>query len=119
MNIKINNEQMLSLAQRQLDAYNLRDLNIFCDCYHVEVEVRKIVNNTLVSKGIDDFRTSYKNFFETNINLNCLLKSRIVVNDLVIDEEIVSGIVSRPGLIHAVAIYGFRDNLIDRVWFVK
>ena len=36
-----------------------------------------------------------------------------------IDEEWVTGALKYPNGLHAVAIYGFRDELIDRVWFAK
>lgn len=32
----LSRDEMISLAQRQLDAYNKRDLEAFVDCYHPE-----------------------------------------------------------------------------------
>ena len=45
------------LAQAQLDAYNARDLDAFCRCYHEEVVVLDDREETL--RGIEAFRARY------------------------------------------------------------
>jgi hypothetical protein len=112
-------EQMEQIVQRQLDAYNRRDLKAFCDCYHSEVKVTNLIANNIGSDGKEKFTAVYKGLFESSPKLHCELKSRIVLASAVIDEEWVTGAAKYPNGLHAVAVYGFRDGLIDRVWFPR
>jgi len=47
------------------------------------------------------------------------IKSRVILTDSVVDEEWITGAAKYPEGLHAVAIYAFRDGLIDRVWFTR
>lgn len=110
-------EEMLKIVSAQEIAYNNKDLDSFCKCFHNEVTVLRLTSNEGFS-GIDTFKSKSKVLFENNPNLHCLIKSRIVLASSVIDEEFITGITNQPDL-SAVAIYGFRDGLIDRVWFAR
>lgn len=115
----MNKEQMRELAQRQLEAYNSRDLKKFCECYHPEVKVTHLIGNQVRCEGIEAFRTLYRTLFETNPRLHCELKSRMILDSSVVDEEWVTGVAHAPEGLHVVAIYGFREGRIDRVWFPR
>ncbi len=108
--------QMENLAQKKLNAYNKRDLETFCACFHPQVKVYSLISNHSGPNGIEEFKKSYKAMFEASPQLHCLLKSRIVNETAVIDEEWVTGSARYPDGIHSVIIYGFRDGLIDRIW---
>lgn len=110
---------MTRLVSNQLEAYNRRDIEAFCACYHPDVKVEWLVARRVISEGIGAFRERYCRLFESSPTLNCQLKSRIVLGDAVIDEEFVTGIQDFPEGLHTAAIYGFRDGLIDRVWFPR
>lgn len=112
-------EKMVDLAQRQLDAYNERDLDAFCACYHSQVQIHLMLSGKTTCTSMEQFREIYHNLFSTSPNLHCELKSRIVLDAAVIDEEFVSGSSRYPDGVHALAIYGFRDGLIDRIWFPR
>jgi hypothetical protein len=111
--------EIIAVVSRQLDYYNSRDIEGFCSCYHPEVRVEWLLSKRLISEGLNQFRVRYSELFQNSPTLHCELKSRIVLNDFVIDEELVTGIQSNPEVLHTVAIYGFRDGLIDRVWFPR
>ncbi|MNL67688.1 hypothetical protein D3C87_1922990 [compost metagenome] len=68
---------------------------------------------------MERFREGYKGLFSSSPNLFCDIKSRIVLEESVIDEEFVTGAAKYPQGLHAVAIYAFRDGLIDRIWFPR
>jgi len=112
-------EQMEQLVQRQLDAYNRRDLKDFCDCYHPDVKVTNLIAGEIGSTGKAEFTAVYKGLFESSPKLHCELKSRIILASAVIDEEWVTGAAKYPNGLHAVAVYGFKNGLIDRVWFTR
>ncbi|MNT87664.1 hypothetical protein D3C72_2281110 [compost metagenome] len=69
--------------------------------------------------GMERFREGYGKLFSSSPNLHCEIKSRIVLEESVIDEEYVTGAERFPQGLHAVAIYAFREGLIDRIWFPR
>lgn len=110
---------MEKIVQEQLEAYNSRDLERFCACYHAEVKVVRLLSDLTTVTNITEFKEAYRNLFATNPQLHCELRSRIVLESAVIDEEFVTGLQRAPEGFHTVAIYGFRDGLIDRIWFPR
>lgn len=112
-------EQMERLAQKQLDSYNKGDLKTFCECYHPDIKVFNLISSKIGIEGKDKFTEIYRKLFTSSPDLKCNLKSRIVVDASVIDEEFVVGIPGYPSGLHTVAVYGFKDGLIDRVWFTR
>ncbi len=107
------------LVQGQLDAYNSRDTTLFCSFFHSEVKAAQLISGKSLLSGMDEFEKIYRELFESNPKLHCELKSRIILESAVIDEEFVTGIARFPQGLHAVAIYGFRDDKIDRIWFPR
>lgn len=105
-----------ALAQRQLNAYNARNLQAFLDCYHEEVEIFRFPE-TLLSKGKTAMAESYGPMFENTPSLHCELVHRTIIGDKVIDEESVD--FGGTEKLQAIAIYEFQDGLIKRVTFIQ
>ncbi len=105
-----------ALAQRQLNAYNARNLEAFLDCYHEEVQIYRFPE-VLLSEGKQAMAESYGPMFENTPSLHCELVSRTVIGDKVIDEESVD--FGGAEKLHAIAIYEFQDGLIKRVTFIQ
>ncbi len=112
-------DEMLKLVNQQLESYNKGDLQGFCNCYHPDVAVSFLISNKPGSVGIEIFKERYHSLFSSSPNLKCEIKSRIVLENSIIDEELVTGAKLFPEGLHTTAIYGFRDGLIDRVWFAR
>lgn len=113
-------DEMVRLVQGQLEAYNKRDIDAFCAFFHPDVQTFRLVPAFEHRvNGMEGFRSGYAAMFSASPRLNCEIKSRIVMNETVIDEEWVTGSANFPEGIHASAIYAFRDGLIDRVWFSR
>lgn len=112
-------EQMIELAQGQLDAYNKRDLEKFLTFYHPQVEVFSVNQNDCICNDFEVFRKMYKERFDANPDLHCELKNRTVLENTVVDEEWVTGVTGAVAPSHVVAIYAFADGLISKVWFVR
>ncbi len=102
------------LAQRQLNAYNFRDIDAFLDVYDENVEVYNFPNE-LKYKGKEIMRKRYSKMFDNTPNLHCELVNRIVYGNTVIDEERVQ---FGNRIIEAVAIYHIDNNKIKKVYFV-
>ncbi len=103
------------VVQRQLNAYNARDIDAFLATYSDSVEVCNFPNQ-LSMKGKEEMRVTYTGLFERAPNLHAEIKNRIVIGNKVIDEECV-----RAGerFFSAVAIYEVADGKIIRVTFVR
>ncbi len=105
------------LAQRQLDAYNSRNLEAFVACYAEDVEVRHQGSDELVLRGREQMKDRYGPMFANSPDLHCEIVKRIVMGSFVFDQELVTG--RGPEPLRVVAIYDVRDALIRRVWFAR
>ncbi len=103
------------LAQRQLNAYNLRNIEAFLEPYAEDVEVY-MFPNSLQYKGKETMRKQYAGMFEQVTNLHCELLGRIVQGNIVIDKERVQ---FGPQKVEAVAIYHIEGGKIKKVFFVQ
>jgi imidazolonepropionase-like amidohydrolase len=115
-----NPEEMLldtpeDLAQRQLNAYNLRDIEGFLEPYASDVELYTFPDK-LEAKGKENMRSTYGQMFQNTPNLHCELVNRIVHGNTVIDHERV-----RFGneTVEAVAIYHIENGKIKKVYFIQ
>ncbi|WKN44597.1 nuclear transport factor 2 family protein [Tunicatimonas pelagia] len=108
-------ETVEEIVQRQLDAYNARDIDAFMDTYADSIALYSFPNE-LRTKGKEAMRTTYSQLFERTPNLYAEIKNRIVIGNKVIDQEYV-----RAGerFIDAVAIYEVADGKIVRVTFIR
>ena len=107
---------MIDYVQRQLDAYNQRDITAFAPCFTTDVEAYELQSNTLIFKGRKALKERYSSMFDVSPELKCTLLSRIVEGDITIDHESVSGMRDNEA-VRAVAIYHVTANGIDKVWF--
>ena len=106
------------LAERQLAAYNARDLEAFAQCFSENVEVYDFPD-VLNLKGREAFRARYVERFKSE-GLKAVAVHRAVVGNRVIDHERVwlnGPEKSEP--IDLVVVYTVRDGQIARVDFIK
>ncbi|MEI8132860.1 MAG: amidohydrolase family protein [Leptolinea sp.] len=104
-----------AVVQRQVNAYNARDINAFMDAYSEDVEIFSFPNK-LTERGKADMRKGYEGLFSKVTNLFCEIEKRIVIGNKVVDHEKV-----RAGTktIRAVALYEVEDGKIRKVTFIK
>ncbi|WP_236778437.1 amidohydrolase family protein [Pseudalgibacter alginicilyticus] len=103
------------LAQRQLNAYNFRNIDAFLEPYADDVEIYSYPDK-LLYRGKETMRKHYSKMFDKIPNLHCELKERIVQGNIVIDKERVQ---FGNKIIEAVAIYHIENNKIKRVYFIQ
>jgi imidazolonepropionase-like amidohydrolase len=104
------------LAQQQLNAYNLRDIDAFLEPYADSVEIYNF-GGKMIMKGKEQMRKSYSEMFRNTPELHCRLVNRIVEGNTVIDHESVTGWGEKP--VTAVAIYTIEKGKIAKVHFVQ
>ena len=118
MTSSIEPTQAARAAQRQLDAYNARDLEAFLAAYADDCVVRSFPSGEILMDGKAAMRTRYGALFEEHEALHCTLLTRITHEPFAVDHEHVVGI--RPDeVVYAVATYEVRDEIIRNVWFLK
>jgi hypothetical protein len=104
-------------AQRQLDAYNDRDLERFIAQYTDDVEVYRLPSAEPVLVGKLAFAEHYRTQRFSLPNLHAELVNRMVFGNKVIDHERVSGLGDLPS--EVAAIYEVTPHGICKVWFVS
>ena len=115
-----NNESLAEYAaQRQVDAYNDKDIDAFLDCYSDDIELTYQHSGEVFCKGKVEMRAIYGSMFNRCPDLLCIIVKRIACGEFAIDEELVNGQVNGK-TIHATAIYHVNQNgLIDKAWFMR
>lgn len=103
------------LAQRQLNAYNLRNIDAFLEPYADDVEIYTFPDK-LQAKGKEAMRNMYTPMFENTPNLHCELVNRIVQGNSVIDHERVQ---FGNRMVEAIAIYHMENGKIKKVYFIQ
>ena len=103
------------VVDRQLEAYNARDIDKFVDTYSEDIEIYNL-NGEMTMKGHAQLREVYSNLFKNTPNLNCRIVNRIKINNKIIDKENVD---MNERVVEAVAIYEVVDGKIKKVTFVR
>ncbi len=106
-----------TVVQRQVEAYNARDVDAFLSFYAEDAVIRRLPANEIAWDSREAMRPRYAKRFAENPDLNCTITQRVVHGDWVVDHELVTGVKSRPRA-RAVAIYEVREGLIRNVWFL-
>lgn len=103
------------LVQKQLNAYNMHDLEAFLAPYAEEVEIYDIPGG-LKMKGKAEMREKYA-FIRTTPGLYCRLLNRMIQGNTVIDhEEIhIQGSKNKYG----IAVYKIENGKIRQVYFIR
>ena len=101
--------------QRQLEAYNARDLERFVAQYTEDVRVFRPPAAEPVLSGKQAFAKHYADNRFILPNLHAEVVNRIVSGNTVVDHERITGL--QPGVVEAIAVYAVSDGLIHTVWF--
>lgn len=106
-----------SVVSKQVDAYNMRDLETFLSFYHDGIIIYSFPDEVLMS-GIDEIRPFYKSRFDNAPELHCEILERIVFGNYVFDYERITGIPDTD-VVYALLIYEVVDNVIKQVWIMR
>lgn len=106
-----------AFAQRQLEAYNARDLERFAREYTEDVLVYRMPNPEPVIVGRSALAAHYRDHRFNLPELHATLVNRMVFGNKVIDQEVVLGVPGAP--LELAAIYEVTERGISKVWFVS
>ncbi|MFP4845700.1 nuclear transport factor 2 family protein [Winogradskyella sp. PE311] len=104
-----------TIVQKQLNAYNAKDVDAFMSSYSEDVKLFNYPNEIL-SEGKDQMRKDYISWFNRTPDLKATVKKRIVIGNKVIDEEQVT---ANGRIFNTVAIYEVVNGLINKVTFMQ
>lgn len=104
-------------VERQVEAYNHKDIDAFLACYAADTLVEDAAG-VVVMRGLDAMRTAYGELFRTSPTLHAEIRTRIRLGAYVIDEECVTGRRGSTEEIRVVAIYHVDGDLIDHVQLI-
>lgn len=118
--VVINHEDILrptpeQVVQRQIVAYNSRNIDAFMATYSDDIQVFRQPDEMLYD-GQEAMRARYAKMFEDTPDLYCEIVNRMTIGEFVIDKE---QVIKNGKIIHAVAVYHVKGNKIDKVWFMK
>jgi hypothetical protein len=113
----------VELADKQLLAYNNKDIDEFLRPFSDSVKVREYPN-TMLYVGKSEMRKRYEKLFAIHPKLKCEIANRIVFGNKVIDLEKLTGFDKSGGfpdnwVMDALVVYTITNDLISEVCFVK
>jgi hypothetical protein len=103
------------IVQRQVEAYNNRDLDAFVAAYSDGVEIFRMPAAEPALSGKKQLAEFYASQRFNIIGLKAEILNRIVSGNKVVDHERVHGLRSDP--VELIAVYDVVDGFIRRVWF--
>jgi|TARA_R110002020_G_scaffold396281_1_gene606295 imidazolonepropionase-like amidohydrolase len=103
------------IVQRQVNAYNARNIEAFMDTYADDIKIYNFPD-VLSMDGKEQMRQQFSAMFESVPNLYCEIKNRIVLGNKVVDREYV-----RFGETYSsvIAIYEVTNGKISKVTFLR
>ena len=111
----MNNNPIEQPVQRQLDAYNGKDLAAFIACYHNDISIYRMPATAPALVGRDALEAFYKTERFTIEALRAEILQRMVVGNKVIDHERVYGMAEQPK--DVIVVYEVKQGLILNAWF--
>ena len=102
------------VVQKQLEAYNARDLEAFAATYADDVRLFRMPATQPATSGKAQLREVYKQRFASP-TLHATILTRVALGNKVVDHEHVVGIRETP--VEVLAVYEVEGDLIKTVWF--
>jgi len=104
-----------AVVQRQLDAFNARDLEALLATYAEDAQMFEHPSKLLAS-GTAAFRERYTSRFQEP-GLHATLLNRTVMGNIVVDhEEVIRMFPEGPGKIELLMIYEVQNGRIAKAW---
>ncbi len=103
------------VVQRQVNAYNARDIDAFMDTYADDIKIYNFPDQLSVDSK-EKMRKRFESMFERVPNLYCEIKNRIVLDNKVVDREYVR---FNEKYSNVIAIYEVNNGKISKVTFLR
>lgn len=107
------------VVQRQLDAYNRRDLEAFLSVFTDDAQATELGAAAPTLTGKDQLRSRYRELFANSPELHSEVITRTGFAHVVVDLERITGRNGSREIYEVLAIYEVSHGLISRVHFVR
>jgi len=108
-----------AVVQRQLDAYNARDLEAYLAVFAEDAEAFELGNPEPTMRGKAAIRARYADLFARSPNLHAKLVNRIAYARAVVDHERIVGRMGAADVYEMIAIYEVEGGLIRRFHAIR
>ncbi|WP_323121271.1 nuclear transport factor 2 family protein [Burkholderia alba] len=105
------------VVNRQLDAYNARDVEAFAATYADDACIYRMPHCDLRFRGKAQIIEHYGGKTFKNPGLHAQILGRLVIGNKVVDHERAVGV--RPEPFEVMVVYEVHDGLIQTVWFYE
>ncbi len=106
------------VIQKQLEAYNNRDIDEFMSLFSRDIEIYNFSDGKKTIDGLEECRKLYQELFNLSPNLHSTILKRVVFNNKVIDHESITGR-RNDEIVELVLIYEVRDEKIYKVTVIR
>ena len=107
------------VVERQLQAYNARDLPEFLAQFSADAAIHELGAVDPSSSGIADIELRYRQLFAASPNLKAEVISRTTFGHVVVDRERIFGRMGALEPVEMLAIYEVRGGRISKLHFVR
>ncbi|KAF6237643.1 hypothetical protein COO60DRAFT_1291332 [Scenedesmus sp. NREL 46B-D3] len=104
-----------AVVQRQLEAYNARDLEAFMDLLAEDCVATDAATGAVLGTGRAELRKRYAARFQTDVYSELL--GRLCLGSVVVDREIITGLPD-AGVADCLATYHCKNGKIQKMEFV-
>lgn len=104
-----------AVVQKQLEAYNVRDLEAFLALMADDCIAKDAVTGAVMAEGKEQLRQRYESRFKTAVHSELL--GRLCLGDVVVDREIITGLPD-GAVADCLATYHCKAGKIVRMEFV-
>ena len=109
----------LSVVEKQITAYNSRNIDNFLDCYSEDIIIED-ANGNIIASCHDQIRGMYQQLFSKSPDLHAQIEARFAVGNYVFDKENVSGFIMKsfPVEFKCGIVYRVKNNKIEYVQMI-
>lgn len=107
------------VVQRQLDAYNARDIDAFAAVFADDAELFDLGNPTPTTVGKAAIRARYQALFDASPKLHSMVLNRTAFGHVVVDLEQITGRMGDDAVMELMMIFEVHDGLIRRAHAVR
>jgi uncharacterized protein (TIGR02246 family) len=116
---KIHAQNAETVVQRNLNAYNARDLKSFMNDFTEDIILINFNDGKIVAEGKTAIEKLYSDLFNQSPKLHSTILKRIVIGNKVIDHESIIGRKGATDPIELVMIYEVRDDRIFKMTVIR
>lgn len=108
-----------TVVQRNLNAYNNRDLMAFMNDFSDDIVLVNFNDGKVLAEGKQAVENLYSDLFNQSPNLHSTVLKRIVIGNKVIDHESIIGRRGSSEPVELVMIYEIRDEKIFKMTVIR